>query len=291
MKSNQTVLLALVLPALVLTSLFPIKRIVVRTTYKHKMQKLQAAWATLAYSPITSTTNFFQQVREEIARRTQKAEVLDQAQKDDLVASVVALLLAYNSRDYDQYKSFRFPIDSDSRARLNESNAKGMLAKLGKLEPQIGTSANTNAQAAVASIRPQDLLRDYYLNYAINATNQEGKPLYCMDCWKRIALDTMRVRINRFTNNIESIAGLFWREHDLNGASFSPTIEFQPTPERIRSEHGGLTSAYFSCVVETGTSVTNHSIYFHWYWDPDAQRWMPHEFRAGFAAQAVHFVF
>jgi len=290
MKINVTIVLGLVFPALVVAGAFPTKRIVQRSINKGKVEKLEAHWRTLGYSPIIKTTNFCNQVREEVLRRTEAGDTLSQPQKDELARTVTAFLLAYSARDYDQYKSFRLPTDSDARTQLNKLKAEWVVGQLGIGKIRRDNSTDTNIQAKLASFRPEGLVRDYY-SRSLSSTNSNGKSIYCVDCWKGIAFDTMRLRVNRFTNQIVSVTSVMWKEHSLNGVTFPATVEFKPAPGAILEKHKELSSVYFSAVMQTDTSVTNHSVYFHWYWDPEIQRWLPYEFRGAFAARTIGFVF
>jgi len=290
MKKTLTIVFGLVLPALVVAGILPMKRIVQRATNREKVARLEATWHALKYTPITRTASFTDQVRKEVGSRSEAGDALSETQRGELAKTVAAFLFAYSAKDYDQYRAFRMPQHSDTRSQFNKSKAAWVVGQLGIGKPPIDGIRDTNAALVLASMRPQDLVREYYLK-SVTSTNASGKSLYCMDCWTGVAFDAMRIRINKFTNQIPSIAALMWKEHDLTGASYPATIDFAPAPESLQKKNGEITSAYLSCVLQTDTSITNHSVYFHWYWEPDIQRWMPYEFRGAFAARTIGFVF
>ena len=224
-------------------------------------------WKSETFAPITKDKEFVAEVNRVIQSQA-KNTALKTIQVDRLVIAVKTMLFAFSSGDYQDYKSFRFPIRDGS---FQPTRIDTLYEGLKDYDPKF----NSYSLDATDKEYAWKVFERFWVFSGIE-TN-----IYCSKCWKEVSLSSVNLQVFPRTNVVPDLKSIMGLKDNVGVNWWNPAFVFTPTLEQIIQQQEFVDVVVVSAIIKTEVTkrvsdqTVTSPIYCEFYWLPEKEVWLP----------------
>ena len=259
--------------------------------YRKHRAAVQSAWNEASFREVKSSEAFDRAVGVSIRSQPSIAS-LNERQKASLIVGVKKCIRAYSRLDWDQFSTFRLPLEERDTVFNSQYLARYRQALPSQAEFEKGLESPPPGASDYPEEKPQSPFYDtrtswstfrtywgIFVRYAYNMDSR--KPQFC--CWKAIALDQLQVSIEEISAGPSPRSLNFQASTNAVPTTFTmaSSVRYRPSLEELLEKGRDVTCATISFLVRDSHNPNSYPIHLGLYWHPSHNLWLP------FALQTV----